>query len=603
MQSKKFGLYDFPNEILFQIMVNIEDFSLWKNGFFIMAKVCKRFRNIAKKVFEKYCIVCPYWVSTDSSRNSEEEFFTIFGENMKSIEIEVFGEEETASDNWLFILIKTHCKSLERLKITGFVQYKLSRFDLTPLMASMPKLRSLTIFDSELINTNWTQYTYPELVYYCHEVHFEEVTFNTQEIVDFIENNNQLETLRLTLRDAFELDFLHKVNGKLPRLKELRLQRWYVAEPIQMQIQVKMENLESLEMWTDQYTYVNILDAMTECKNLTKITMKCDNWIDDIADALREYPQLKSIEVNAPGSQLEFMNRIIEEHQNLTEIQFDGIADDIRIDDILHTIVISTKLSRLTIGMTKMPALNYSFVCEMAETTQHNSQLRIELVEWHKSFVHSYKPKVNSYKGVVRRGNTILYWTGYEPMRSLTSTGLLDLNDKCIGKLMSFLNVNDITALFNTCKHTQNAVKKHLVENIEREWKDEWIMPSKLEENFFDCVGKHIRSANLSGITEHIDRNNVAKLWKDINRNFTRLTELTVDNIDAYRLNGFDYPWPNLTKIKLSSCNGIGYKNLCMFDCPNLQHLEIDQFALDTRTRNELKHDDRFRQLTELHVS
>lgn len=381
--------------------------------------------------------------------------------------------------------------------------------------------------------------------------------------------------MRLEHDRIFVMEVLRSISGKLQKLKNLHLE-CYEEEVID--IPINLERLESLKLPTNENTCLNILNSMTTCKHLTKFAwfghVVDGVWTDDIGEALCKYPALKSIKLDATNVSLAGVIRTIDRLPNLSEIHCEAVRD-FDIGNIFN-ILIFTKLSNLTIVVYEFSENILSLIHGLAEAT-FNRRLKIKLYDIDDDTIISYQ-------GMVRRNGEILYYAGYDPIYRQTSTGLLNLNRKCFRKIVDFFNINDFLALFKTCKATQNAVKRYLT-TTEREWDDEWMVPANLEKDFLKYIGPHIRHADCSQLIRCDDQNKALQLWKNLNQHCIHLRKLSVVDFDRYRLDGFNWFWPNLTKIKLSTCYDIGYKNLCMFNCPWLQELEINNFQLDAPPR------------------
>lgn len=117
-----FNLNDFPNEILLEVMINLND-----TGLLYVARTCKRFRAIAKQAFgKKYNshakvnyeikILCENVIDDEKIYRL---FFRTFGKNMQAIEI-VFDTYFCPVDknHWICDSMQRYCSSLEKLHIT-----------------------------------------------------------------------------------------------------------------------------------------------------------------------------------------------------------------------------------------------------------------------------------------------------------------------------------------------------------------------------------------------------------------------------------------------------------------------------------------------------
>lgn len=584
-------MLDFPDEILLEFMgfMSVEDL-------LIMTKVCKRFCILAKTVFNnkfnginKYFTITISPFNVSAEKTHYEEYFTTFGKNISCIEIKFFNNEpniNVTNNHWIVGQIKTFCPSLKCIRIyEGCI-------DLTQFLHNAPGLRHIHLYNIKLLNQSWATYTYHELITFCAYCVF----WRQGELETFINNNNQLETLKITTnKEPFQMFFISSLEGQLLKLKHLHLST--NDERMITVNNIEMLHLESIKLKMNAQSCINILMAITPYHNITKIVLNCLNWNDKIVEILYEqYRNLKYINIKTDKLTFDHINQIIGYFPKLIDFNCNRIVTDyININrDILRTIFVCKKLENLSIGIpNELLDFCHSIIYEMAEATRRNLNLKISL------YAEYGNSKLTSHQGTVRRNNAILYWDGYDQIYT-NQKKFMDLNEKCIQKIIYFLNLIDMNALFNTCKRTQKAVKDYLSMNAVHSS----IVSVHFQKNVFICLGKYIKYIDFSGIAEYVGYDNVVKIWTNLNRYCINLTELIMDDINNYSLSEFNYPWYNLAKIKIFSIhNEIGYKNLYMFECPKLLYLEINRFHLYVQPEYNLQQNDCFRCLSVLKVS
>lgn len=103
--SKKIELMDFPDEVLLNIMLHMNDTTLLN-----MTRVCKQSQAIAKEAFEKryngrtyrnYFTLRVFHENLISERKQYQPFFGAFGENMLAIDIFTMLGGPLARNHWI----------------------------------------------------------------------------------------------------------------------------------------------------------------------------------------------------------------------------------------------------------------------------------------------------------------------------------------------------------------------------------------------------------------------------------------------------------------------------------------------------------------------
>lgn len=181
------------------------------------------------------------------------------------------------------------------------------------------------------------------------------------------------------------------------------------------------------------------------------------------------------------------------------------------------------------------------------------------------------------YQGVIRSGNANIYWEGYDPIFNQSAMNLLNLNDKCLMRIIGFLEPSSQCQLYDTCKRTRHLVSEFISNHV-------FYASPSMDGRIFQSLGKYIRCMHIGIKGFNINSDSEIKSWGIIN-DFCREIELHINNKtvrvleDIYRIPMLR--WPTVRKLTFSSSfNGsIGYYTLRSFECQSLSHLEIQNFA------------------------
>ncbi|XP_055296435.1 uncharacterized protein LOC129565502 [Sitodiplosis mosellana] len=595
-----FGLYDLPDEILLPMMIHLDDSTL-----FNMTLVCHRFRAIAKEAFskkytgdgDKFFNLEVNGTNAIADKTEYHPFFATFGENMAAIHINYSDPPGTTVDrnHWLIDEIQNCCTTL-----THFCIVRGGKVNLTEFIRWVPSLSHLYLENMTLLSQSWSRFTYPRLVCF----HMSDVDWEEKHLIQFISKNPQLEELNIS--DNFmetNMDFVYAF-AKLPKLKSLRL-NFHGSEDLEEQSSlIKMDSLTAFQIFTSDASCMQILKAMKPCQNLVKIDMRAfGSWDESVFITICQFKKLESLKISAYDLKLKHLKQIVEQLPNLSKLKLADIEDDDDseiYDNLLQTIWMCIKLSQLEISFDDdddWPEFDYHFIAELAEITKRNS-LKITL----ESF-NTPSNRLTSHNGEVRHRDAVLFWSGYDPIHSHSRANLLDLNEKCLQKIISLLNITDQSALFNTCTRTQQAVKNIVLQSTLQVSLRLMSMRS-LKEDVFQTLGQYIHRVRVKEGFKRVDQEatyyiSAFELYKHLNQYCSNLVELNAENIDEHIFDLFNHPWPNVNKIKITSCNSEGYENLCGFDCPKLTHLEIGYIELDAHPMR-LDHENCFKHLTVL---
>lgn len=580
-----FRLYDLPNEILLKVMTQLNDVSLLD-----MTQVCRRFRAIAKDAFAK-----KYSGRTDDDyyklkvfcENEFEEYkryrscFRVFGENMNAIDIRFFDDSPVPRDHWLIGLIHRFCTSLAKISIRDGQQ-----LDLTVIIPRKSALTNLRLDGVGVSDHSWAN------IHYCRLTSF--TVFHTIErhaLDTFLRNNRQIKHLEFAYH-SFHFNVFDLMSGQLHELTSLRvLYDDLEMIPSEALDSIKLEALEVFEICADAGKALDVLKAISKgCKKLNRLSIQEDSddhisWDDDCIQAICEFKMLKSISMCSCSLGIHWLNEIIQNLPDLSALHLTHVDSGSEIyENVPETVNLCSKLSKLNIGICgKPPELSVDFLTQIAATTRNNGNIKVILE-------CEYQHDIVSTQGEVRSGNALIYWDGYDPMLSQSTLNLLDLDDRCLNKIIGLLEPSSQCDLYNTCKRTRKMVSDFISNHV-------FYASLNMDGRIFQSLGRHIRCMNLEIYGVNNDSENDSKInesWKRINRYCSKMTELNINNKTVRVL---DYihcipilRWPTIRKLIFSTSHNkqIGYHTLRSFECPSLSYLEVQGFVDRNSTLNAL---------------
>ncbi|XP_055310638.1 uncharacterized protein LOC129573735 [Sitodiplosis mosellana] len=549
-------LLDFPDEVLLNIMIHLNDTTLLN-----MTRVCKRSKAIAKQAFTKkyngkndtkYFKVNIFHENLIIERKQYQPLFSTFGENMVAMCIRFsdghFGLA-VAHDHWIFAMIRRFCTKLSKMDIG-----RGDDVDLLKMFQSLPNasLTHLTLSYTRHANTNWSEYRHPNLIYFHMDI-----GIGQQKMVDFISTNTQLEEIHLKYVVDNYAPYLKAIENKCKNIRKLGI------IGLNRDVSPKIVNSKMISI-------------------LCKLTTL--NWL----------------EINAHGLKLSQLDSLVRQLPNLSTLRLNNTNATTEIyENLTRTTLICQRISKLMIRTNDadFSKLSNDLLTHIAD----------EIVLGNKMIVlEEDKHKIIIVKGEVQRNKIIVYKhdaTDYTE----SSTNFLDLNDICLAKIVELLEPQHHCALYDTCQRTRKAITDYYSEN----WLHVHFTSQELTENLLWCLGMEIQFLGLD--QERIPtQNDHGELWRRINRYSINLNHLIIyidtKNTDNINMIPPDCAWPKLNKLTFStsfsaykfadpSSYAVDYETLRSFLCPSLTHLEVISLQIDG---DILDHGDHFRHLTVL---
>lgn len=557
METNEMNLTDFPNELLIQIFCHLNDTSLLD-----VRHVCKRFKALTEiSVAQKYNGTSQknYYALNVQSENFAEEnkqyfpFIYNLGKNVGAISIKFSMYGEVAKNHWLILLIQRYFNLVKKVKI----EYG-ENVDLANIIGRMTELQHLNLDDLTLLNSRWTEFTFPKLEYFSA---LRVKGINRQNFATFVKLNQELKYLKLVGADFSSYSDI-----------------------------LKIKSLETLKLGI----YSNLVPALSSvrsgCKNIEHLTICNDENICNIRDieVLCTFSTLKTLQIYSFHLTFKLFKKLIRGLPNLVSFSL-GEADKIyeTEDDLLSVVQICQKLSSLELTVFLLRISNFDFYKRFADiTTSMGSNLKLELCNDDTSDkIILTKEEARLIHESNRESvfwHCILYWKGYDPSYNLSGKNLLQLDEKVLLKILCLLDGNALYAFYQTCNQAQQLVIEHLSQSVLNTSFDPSYHIERLElinENVFRNLGKFIYRLKLNldnwlfdgAGEEAAHEEKVMKYLKDVNKYCKRLCELEIKG-EVYRYLRSTLSWPNLKKINL---RGVNNQALQMFHCAKLTVLEI----------------------------
>lgn len=387
------------------------------------------------------------------------------------------------------------------------------------------------------------------------------------------------------------------INGKLNQLKHFEL----FGDEGSLTTNVyplKVESLKSLTVRVNENSFTKLLTYISGLQNLENLTIYLysryyELLVQDI-NLLCSFTMLKSLVIQECFElTFELLQILIMHLPKLISFAL-GDAENFcnTSDDLLKVVSVCHKLSLLElIRNLGLPSIDYSFCTRFSDIMDINrSNLKMILscdVDEKMIFTREEARFTGeNFAGVTL--NRILYWKGYDAIRSSSNKNLIELKKDVLTKIATLLDANALLSLAQTCERGQRFVIEFLTEN--RVFHCAVTPENYTNENVFVALGEYIHriKVNLYHFTyDDEDDEDVegtashelkAKFLKCVNQYCgNSLIEMEIKDIVQIQSNTNLY-WPNLKKMELSTIN---IQKLRRFKCPELTHLNILHFIND----------------------
>lgn len=563
-QNDEFNMLDFPNEVLLRIFNNLNDSNLLDVSF-----VCIRFKTIAKETFsrkyngltkERYFTVN---ITEYPDLKMYRPFFQRFGPQMTAIHCNLSGVNEIIS---ITIFLKMFCSF-----VTHFMLFTTSRFvQFIDLFRSIPNVTHLTITRADFYGWNRNQ-RFPHLIY----LGMESVRSFTSILLNhFVQNHPQLKHVHLN--DCRDLTSPLLVLSGL-NLNSLTLTNSYTSTAESFMVQ--FNELESLNITVT--TSLIDLAAFKGCKMLKDLCINSvQNQHEDVVeegqfqqiaeliDIISSFDGLNTLNIsgfNFTAGSIHYLVHCLPNLINLSLTYKNYFYGDFFYDDILSLFTESKRLKKIIVSNCYFDLpFNLDFQRRFTKIAENRGS--------HLSFIYALgKSKIIITDQTYIENGQLQYWIGYELNRSQSTVHFLDLNDKCIDKIASFLTISEATNLYETCKQMKKAVRPRIsmctfeIYYFDIDKSIDWLEP----------IANDVKKISVIGDGDSDDMFTIFHLIEANCGN--HLTELTVSMVWSDRMNELNVCLPNLEKLILNSIESAFPNILPAINCPKLRHLEIGE--------------------------
>lgn len=583
MEIDGFNLLDFPNEVLLRIFENLDDPYLLD-----VSRVCTRFESLAKEAFaQKYNGQSEnryFKVSQDGAEDGTLylPFFEAFGHNMTSLDVQFTEYYMGKSVFWLNTLLKEHCPLVAHLTFSS----RCRDFNYPEMLDLMPALTSLTFKRTFLTDFAWAGRRYAKLNSFTAQ----NTNFEPSALHRFVQFNSQLKNLQLEYCDGLR-NPLQILSGALNGLTSLVLKDRKLNSIDSTDV-IILGELESLTISMKLTSVVNALGAIARgCRKIKRLelSMEAEQRTED-EDNIEEDQAVEPIGDDEKNRIVNQLNDIIGSFEELTSLSINGFTFE---PDFVRTLVQRLpKLKLLHLHSVWMFGFNGDDILFVFTECEHLVEFsisslyvkpRIDL-NFHHQFAKiaqnrgddiTFKYTDDGTKLVVTEGKLMVngelrYWSGYEANQSRSKTHFLELNEKCIDKIVEFLREDDVSNLYRTCKQLKKVVAKRI--SAETYYFGVYDIPKARD--WLEIIGDDVKKINFD--TEGADDEDLLEICNLISEKCGKhLTELKLDYASADVMNGLNLSFPNLEKLAFKGVVSTYPYILPAMSCPKLKHLEI----------------------------
>lgn len=189
-------------------------------------------------------------------------------------------------------------------------------------------------------------------------------------------------------------------------------------------------------------------------------------------------------------------------------------------------------------------------------------------------------------KEKITKDGQLVHWIGYEANRSLSSTHILQLSDKCIQKIFNYLDRESHRALYETCKRTRTEVRDHISKQLFKIDMDNLTQAQDIVRRFGDDITRLVIN------TPWMKKNrNIEQFWNNLMEKCgKKLVEIHIrkSGVDAMKGHAeIDFvsennQFPNLTMLVLEDIHSADFSIFTVFNCPRLTHLELYECYIES---------------------
>lgn len=578
MEDHEFRLLDFTDEILIEIFSKFTDIELLNT-----AQVCRRFKAISKEIFrrkyngdsdDKYYEIKVHLSDTKEDHKLYRTILKMFGNEIAALNFK--SEQSSNQHNNIVKLVGQYCRSTRYVTIEGKWT-----MHLTQMIQSMSKLTKLSLNSIWCANFYWTSIHFPHLTTFSiYDVNNMDVELLKQ----FLYVNPQLENLHILACRRFPLKVIQALRDKMKRLKSLE----FDADENEFGNRcrdINMENLESLRINVDITSFQTVLGAISRG---SKMIQKLDIWLcdhesnlpgihsqmDNVIPLFEKLTSLRLERFNLPVKVTRYLIRFL---PNLVSLKIEGVRlSEYRPDDILFIFTNCKHMKDLLL--------------ESVSTTFETVKLNLE---FHRKFIEivhgrgcdvkfelntcDTRMKITPEKMI--KNKELIYWIAYEALETQSKVHILDLDDKCLSKIFSYVDEQGERALYETCTRTRHAMHGKIMQQVFT------VISLNSAKDTFNRFGEHITKLAI----DIKNGSETQATWSFIGTEFNaKITELSLINVKVNAIGPLKIKFPNVTTLKIMS---IVSSHTCIFprlECPKLSQIEFHKgdITFTTKTTN-----------------
>lgn len=567
IEHHAFELLDLTDEILLKIFSNFNDIDLMN-----AAQVCRRFDAIAKEIAgqkysgdssEKYYEINLYSTDTKDDEQLYRTFLEMFGSKIAAIKI----TSVRAPNRYNMLkFIGQHCRSTKYLEINGSEH----EFHLDRMIRLMSKLITLNVKSIHCLNSNWADIRFP---------HLKTLTLNEVRDVDvevlkrFLYINPQLIDLHIVKCPRFPLKVIQALRDKMKRLKSLEYQSSDDSFGSSCR-NINMEQLESLKIAVDGTSFRSVLEAIARgSKLINKLeVLMCDEDTnlegihDQMDDVIPLFEKLTFLRLELFDITLDVTRLLVRLMPHLITLKLEGVKlFEFHPNDILYILkkckhmkelVLDGKLHRFETNK-----LNLEFYQQFTDIIRgRGSDAKFELIQ------PDTKVKLTAEKMILN--GELIHWTEYEASKSDSKVHFLDLNDKCLSRIYSYLDEQSERSLYETCTRTKGAMNEQIMKQVFT------VSDLNSAKDTFNRFGEHIKKLAIDiNLKNHAQ---TTAIWSYIATKYSeKIIELSLVNVKVSAVDSIKVNFPNLTTLKIMSLISSRTHIFPSMECPKLSLIEF----------------------------
>ncbi|XP_055297473.1 uncharacterized protein LOC129566013 [Sitodiplosis mosellana] len=590
MEHPNNKLLDLSDEVLLRIFSNFNEIDLLN-----VAAVCKRFEVIAKDVFaeryngktdEKYYEIKLYPDNSKYDQRLHRKIIETFGNEIAAIKLNA---EESSNRHKLITLIGQHCRSTKYV----IIKCDSESFQLTHMIRSMQSLTRLTLKYLSSLNFYWADIHYPRLTYFS----MEGVSCVDVEVLKrFVYINPQLKHLRIFDCRKFPLKVIQALRTKMKTLKSLE----YESDENDFENNcrdVELEQLESLKIAVSATSMKKVLEAIARgSKNIKhlKVWFCEDEDEEDIAhnqlnEIIQLFGGLTSLHLEHFDLTINGVGDVAQHLPQLVSLKVDGVRlNEISSIDVLYLFTTCKHLKELLLEseyyVIRAEQFDSHFHRKFVGITRNRGDgVKFEVIQPITDANRTTSETITITSEQIIRNGKLLRWIASRCEASNSQiVHFLDLGDKCLGKIYSYLDEQSERALYETCTRTKAAMQDRIKAQLFT------VHTFDSAEDTLNRFGEHMTKLSID-----MNKNNrieMSEIWKLVSRKYSiGIIELCLNNVRVNAMENSSKPeFPNLKTLKIMSLVASRSHIFPPMECPKLAHLEFNsgKITLPTKASN-----------------